>query len=115
MYQSIKVNASLWKNVSASETRWILGLLVSVGLIRTPSQIEPTDDAPEREIAEIDIRVRALEARHARNACSGRCRIAYNEAIARCNAMAFPEQRKRYRNAALQAYELCLRSCHGDR
>jgi hypothetical protein len=111
MHQVIKVNSDLWKNATMDETRWIHALLVKVGLLRRDSAIVPTPEVPLREIAEIDLRARSLEARHASSSCSGECRKAYNEAIAKCNSMAFADQRKRYRNAALQAYELCLRNC----
>ncbi len=109
--QVVKVNIDLWKDASRTERQWIQSNLVSTGLIQRTALIEGSGDADLLEIAEIDARVRRLEEKHAGSSCAGRCRRAYADAMLKCAGIFFADQRKRFKNAAYQAYALCLRQC----
>ena len=115
MQQVVKVNVSLWNSASRTERQWIHNNLVNTGLIGRSAQIEGTAEADLLEIAEIDSRVKKLEAKHAGSGCAGRCRKAYADAVARCASIIFADQRKRFKNAAYQAYALCLQRCPDNR
>ncbi len=109
--QVVKVNIDLWNDASPTERQWIQSNLVSTGLIQRTALIEGSGDADLLEIAEIDARVRRLEEKHAGSSCAGRCRKAYADAMLKCAGIFFADQRKRFKNAAYQAYALCLRQC----
>ena len=111
MQQVVKVNVNLWEAATKSERQWIHGGLVSAGLLKRNALIQPSGDADLLEIAEIDMKVKKLEARHAGTACAGRCKKAYTEAMQKCATIIFAEQRRRYKNVAYQAYALCLQNC----
>lgn len=109
----VKVNTELWSSASRVERHWIHTHLVVAGLMKNNTVIEAAADAELLEIAEIDQRIKRLEAKHGNSGCAGRCREAYTEAMRKCAGIAFSDQRKRYKNVAYQAYALCLRGCRG--
>jgi hypothetical protein len=110
MNTTLTVNSDLWNSASRHEQRWILGVLTHHGLLAPGARIATDPEAPVREIVEIDLRVRQLEMRHQCQAGDSACRRAHRQALAGCEGIT-GEQRRRFRNVLLLAYEMRMASC----
>jgi hypothetical protein len=111
MHTTLTVNDDLWRSASRHEQRWIVEVLTHHGLLTPGARIATDPAAPVREICEIDLRMRQLEMRHQCQAGDSACRRAHCQALAGSEGIT-AEQRRRFRNVLLQAYEMRMVACN---
>ncbi|WP_114751944.1 hypothetical protein [Pleomorphovibrio marinus] len=101
----------MWSEITPEEQGEIKDDLVKAGLIEKSDTIVGDPSIDELEEDQIDAFVAKLEAKHVKNPCRTACKTAYDIARNACNLHPRSKKRKKCRNAAMNAYQLCLYAC----